>query len=94
MKEKKWSPTGDNIQIRYEKYLKGGYVLNQTLTLNVVSLGFMSKNDDEWTGYWEGQPIWVKFTRPGWEVKFSDNFPSEHRGAAQEEVKRIQRQFN
>ncbi|MFD2918869.1 hypothetical protein ACFS6H_04045 [Terrimonas rubra] len=93
-KKTEWEPKGNNIQIRYERYLKDGYVLSHTLILRVAALGFQSKNDDEWIGTWEGNQIWVKFTKPGWEIVFSDNFPAEHKGAAEAEVRRIERQFN
>jgi hypothetical protein len=93
-KKKAWSPSGNNIQIRYERRLNNEYVVEHTLVLQVVSLDFQSAIDDEWRGDWKGEQIWVKFTRPGWETLFSDNFPSEHKSAAYEEVRRIERQFN
>ncbi len=93
-KDKKWQPSGNNIQIRYTKYLNDGYIIEHTLTLRPVSLNFQSVTSDEWHGVWENQPVWVKFTKLGWSIEFSDNFPAEHKYAAEEEVRRIERQFN
>lgn len=93
-KKKEWIPIGDHIQIRYDRYLKDRHVLPQTLTLRVIALDFQSKTDDEWIGTWEGQEIWVKFTKTGSEIVFSENFPAEHKAAAEEEVMRIESQFN
>lgn len=93
-KSKRKTPTGNDIQIEYDKYLGDSMYMTYFLTLKVVSLQFQSAIDDEWRGEWNGQPIWVKFTRPGWETIFSDNFPNEHKNAAAAEVKRITRQFD
>jgi hypothetical protein len=94
MKKKDSSKSGNNIQIDYTTHYKDDLYNSHTLTLQVVSLDFQAAKDDEWRGKWNDEDIWVKFTRPGHDVIFSDNFPWQYQAAASAEVERIERQFN
>jgi len=94
MTTKKQSKSGNDIQIDYEKHLGDDRYIGYTLTLEVVQLNFQSAEADEWQGKWKDEDIWVKYTRPGHETIFSENFPDEHKSEAREEVERIVRQFD